>query len=66
MPHFQASRPRYGYCYLDFLDRWLWDAVFQYRDPDKAYRYGRELAHWALLMHPYLAYRPHNVVLGEN
>ena len=65
MPHFLRSRPRDGYCYLDFLDHWLWDALYQTRDPDKAYQYAREIGHWAMLMHPELAPLPRNVVLGE-
>lgn len=59
-------RPTNGYCYLDFIDRWLWDAIYRNRDPEMAYKYARESAHWALLMHPDLAPVPHNVVLGEN
>lgn len=65
MPHFQRSRPRYGACYLDFVECWLVQALHAL-DPELAYRYARELAHWALLMHPELAPTPHNVVLGEN
>lgn len=64
--HFILSRPKYGYCYLDFLDIWLWDAINMTRDADRAYKYARELAHWALLMHPELAYNPHNVIRGDN
>lgn len=49
MPHFQASRPRHGACYLDFVEVWLWQALG--RDDDQSYRWARELAHWALAMH---------------
>jgi hypothetical protein len=63
--HFQRSRPRDGYCYLDFLDFWLIQALQSY-DEDRAYKYARELGHYALLMHPELAPLPPNVILGEN
>jgi hypothetical protein len=64
--HFQRSRPVHGFCYLDFVEEWLWQALYRQRDPDAAYKHARELAHWALLMHPDLAPTPRNVVLGEN
>lgn len=66
MPHFLLSRPRDGYCYLDFLDRWLWDAIYMTQDAERAAKYAREIGHWAMLMHQDLAPEPHNVVLGEN
>ena len=68
MAHFQRPRPRHGYCYLDFVDQWLWDALYHSPQADVAlaYKYARELAHWALLMHPELAPVPHNISLGEN
>jgi hypothetical protein len=65
MPHFLSSRPSNGYCYLDFLDHWLWDAIYQHRNPDKAYEYARQIGHWALLMHPNLSPEPRNVERGE-
>lgn len=58
-------RPQHGYCYLDFLDFWLFDALFR-NDAEMASKYAREVAHWALLMYPELAPIPNNVVLGEN
>lgn len=66
MPHFLLSRPREGYCYLDFVDRWLWDAVYMQQDADTAYRWARELGHWAMQMHPDLSPVPRNVILGED
>jgi hypothetical protein len=66
MPHFQMSRPRYGVCYLDFVEVWLFNALYHDGSIDNVYKYARELGHWALLMHPELAPMPHNIVLGEN
>lgn len=63
--HFRNSRPRDGYCMLDFYELWLAQALFS-KDADAAYDSARLLAHYALLMHPELAPLPHNVVLGEN
>jgi len=57
-------RPRNGFCYLDFLDHWLLDAIF-HRNVEAAVKYARESARWALKMHPELAYDPHNVVRGS-
>jgi hypothetical protein len=64
--HFRQSRPSEGYCLLDFYEVWLWQAIHQQRNSDKAYEYARTLGHWALLMHPDLAPEPRNVVRGEN
>jgi len=63
---YRQSRPSDGACYLDFLDEWLWQAIYRQRDPDAAYNYARQIGHWALLMHPTLAPVPRNVVLGED
>ena len=63
--HYLLSRPKDGYCYLDFLDHWLFDALMQ-QNVERAGRYAREIGHWALLMHPELAPLPHNVILGED
>lgn len=58
-------RPSDGYCYLDFLEVWFIQA-WRARDPERVYKYAREMAHWALLMHPNLAYDPLNVERGIN
>lgn len=65
MPHFRHSRPKDGYCYLDFLELWLVQALMR-GDAEAAGHYAREVAHWCFLMHPQLAPMPHNVVLGED
>lgn len=65
MPHFQTSRPRHGACLLDFMDIWLHNAI-NAQNEEEAYKYAKEITHWALLMHPKYAPIPHNVILGEN
>lgn len=43
------QRPNHGYCYLDFLDVWLIQALDR-GDADAAGRYAREITHWARLI----------------
>jgi hypothetical protein len=63
--HFQRSRPAEGACLLDFYEVWLLSSL-RARDEEGAYKWAREIAHWAMLMHPEFAPVPHNVVLGDN
>lgn len=62
---FTKLRPNNGACLLDFYEVWLWHAI-QSNDSSEAYKWAKELAHWALLMNPELAPMPHNVILGDN
>jgi hypothetical protein len=63
---YNGSRPTAGYCWLDFLDIWFVQAQAR-GDASEMGRLAREMAHWAMQMHPELGnVIPPNVVLGEN